>query len=399
MRVVNVITRLNIGGASPPVISLTLGLSKLGHESVLVVGTPEPAEGTLVPEARAAGAEVIEIPSLTRDPSPVRDTAALTKLYSFFVRYKPDVVATHMSKAGALGRLAARMAGVPVIVHTYHGKGFQVFDERWKTKMYLALERGLTRLASGSIVVGEQQKREFINWGIDSIDRIEVIRYGLDLIPYQNAANESDRLKAELGVPADVPLVGVVGRVVAIKGQDVFLRAASQLARRRTDVQFVIAGDGDRRAPFENLARELGIADRTHFLGWRRDVPRVLAGLDVVVLPTVLDFEGTPLAVIEALAARRPVVATNVGGVAEVVRDGETGLLVPPKQIDALACAIEAQLNDPSRARRMARAGQELVVRSYQQTRMVHETAAYLSRLLDIGVKKTPAVANQQRVD
>jgi glycosyltransferase involved in cell wall biosynthesis len=148
-------------------------------------------------------------------------------------------------------------------------------------------------------------------------------------------------------------------------------------------VRFVIAGDGDARVAFQRLAADLGIADRVHFLGWRRDVPAILANLTVVVLPTVLDFEGTPLAVIEALAAGRPVVATDVGGVSEVVRDGLTGLLVPPRDPSALASAIGRQLDRPREAHAMAAAGQRLVLSMYARDRMVSETEQYLQELLD----------------
>ena len=382
MRVVNIITRLNIGGASPPVISLAVGLAQRGHESLLVAGTSARTEGTLLPEARAQGARVVEVPPLTRDPHPSRDVRAFRQLYSLLAEFKPDVVATHMSKAGALGRVAAKLAGVPVIVHTYHGKGFQVFSERWKTKGYLALERCLARFGSGSIVVSERQKREFVDWRIEPAGRLEVIRYGLDFSSYGSPIEDGQTLRAEIGVARDVPLVGVVGRVVAIKGQDVFLRAAARIAQGRSDVRFVVAGDGDRRVEFEGLAADLGIAGRTHFLGWRRDVPRVLAGLDVVVLPTVLDFEGTPLSVIEALAAGRPVVAADVGGVSEVVRDGETGLLVPPRDAEALARAIDAQLSDSQRAASMAMRGRTLVLNGYEKQRMIDETERYFLRLL-----------------
>jgi len=383
MRIANIITRLNIGGASPPVISLVTGLAERGLESILVVGTPERAEGTLVPEARARGAEVVELNALGRNPHLVRDASAFAGILSFLRTYKPDVVATHMSKAGALGRVAARIAGVRVIVHTYHGKGFQVFSEGWKIATYLTFERRLATLASGSIVVSEQQRKEFVQWRIGPPEKLEVIRYGLDLEPYVAAADSDETLKAELGLASGVRLVGVVGRLVSIKGQDVFLRAAADIARHRANVQFVLVGDGQERPQYESLVRTLGISNHVHFLGWRRDIPALLSSFAVVVLPTVLDFEGTPLAVIEALAARRPVVATNVGGVAEVVRDGETGLLVAPRRVDQLRTAIELQLDDPTRAARMACAGQRLVVQSYQQERMVQETETYFTRLLN----------------
>jgi glycosyltransferase involved in cell wall biosynthesis len=380
MRVVTVITRLNIGGASPPVIAQAAGLKSHGHDSLLVCGTPAPNEGSMEDDARRAGADVLHVPALRRNPSPVDDAWALARLYSLFRRMRPDVVSTHMSKAGAIGRVAARAAGVPVVVHTYHGKGFHVFSNRWKEVAALSAERLLSRLATGNIVVSEKQRAEFEALGI-SPDRLRVIRYGLDL----DALMHSDAvpLHAELGLPASVPLVGVVARVVAIKGQDVLLRAAARLRERHPNVHYVIAGDGDSRPAFEALANELRLSDRVHFLGWRRDVPGLLRSLSVAVLPTVLDFEGTPLAVIEAMAAGCPVVATDVGGVAEVVRRGETGLLVPPRDDAALAAAIDAQLSNRTAAGGMAAAAQRLVSALYQRSRMVDETEAFFLELVN----------------
>jgi len=380
MRIITVITRLNIGGASPPVISQAAALKARGHASLLVCGTPQPHEGCMESDARAEGADVQRIAPLRRNPHGVDDPRAFVALLSLFRRWRPDVVSTHMSKAGAIGRLAARMAGVPVIVHTYHGKGFHVFSSGAKERAALATERVLARLSSANIVVSEKQRDEFVTLGITP-ERLAVIRYGLDLDRFA-AANPAS-LHAELGLSPSVPLVGVVARLVQIKGQDVLLRAAARLREQHPDVRYVIAGDGEARHTYEKLARELQIHDRVHFLGWRRDVPAVLKTLSVVVLPTVLDFEGTPLAVIEAMAASRPVVATDVGGVAEVVRNGETGLLVPPRDPEALARAIGAQLVDTGAATRMAERALGLVRSQYRKERMVDETERLFARLVE----------------
>jgi glycosyltransferase involved in cell wall biosynthesis len=379
MRVITVITRLNIGGASPPVISQAAGLRARGHESLLVCGTPGPNEGSMEEDARRLGADVLHFPSLCRNPSPVDDARALSGLFSMFRRMRPDVVSTHMSKAGAIGRVAARAARVPVVVHTYHGKGFHVFSSRWKESAALTAERALARLSSANIVVSEKQRIEFESLAINP-SSLRVIRYGLDLEALTSGSTAP--LHAELGLPPGTPIVGVVARVVAIKGQDVLLRAAARLRRRYPNVHYVIAGDGDRRGAYEDLSKQLGLTDRVHFLGWRRDVPAVLRSLCVAVLPTVRDFEGTPLAVIEAMAAGRPVVATDVGGVAEVVRNADTGVLVPPRDDAALAAAIDAQLSDTAAAERMAHAAQRLVHGLYAQKRMVDETEALFAELL-----------------
>jgi glycosyltransferase involved in cell wall biosynthesis len=294
---------------------------------------------------------------------------------------RPDVVGTHMSKAGALGRVAARLAGVKVVVHTHHAKAFYVFDRRWKERATIGAEQVLSRLSSGSIVVSEKQRRDFVELGIERPERLRVVRYGLNLEPLLSADALPKTLRAELGVPDSTRLVGVVGRLVRIKGQDVFIRAAVEIARQFPDVHFVLAGGGDARPEYEALVAELGLTGRFHFLGWRRDVPNVLANLDVVVLPTVNDFEGTPLAVIEALAVGRPVVATDVGGVSEVIKEGQTGLLMPIRDPEAIARGVFRLLSDPATAMALASAGRDLVSRQYREADMVENVERYYREL------------------
>jgi glycosyltransferase involved in cell wall biosynthesis len=375
MKVAIVITRLNIGGATPMAIGLADGLRKFDHETMIVTGTPEPGEGTLEHEAEALGIRVERIPALRRNPHP-RDVVALWSLVGIFRRWRPDLVLTHMSKAGALGRAAARLAGVPA-VHTYHGKGFHVFKQRWKERSALASERLLARLGAGSIVVSEIQRKEFVELGIDRPERLKMIHYGLALDPFLEAAGKGRPLRIELGAPDDAVLVGVVGRVIGIKGQDVFIRAAARLSPRFPRARFLIVGDGADRSAFEQLAASLG-ANAVQFLGWRRDIPSVLASLDVVVLPTTFDFEGVPVSVIEALAVACPVVATDVGGVREAVRNGQTGLLVPPRDDAALAEAIARMIESPETAAAMGHAGQTLVKTLFGVDRFLREHDKYI---------------------
>ena len=230
-------------------------------------------------------------------------------------------------------------------------------------------------------MVSEKQRRDFVDLRIDSPDRLRVVRYGLKLERYLDAPALPRTLRRDLGLPPACRLVGVIGRLLNMKGQDVFIRAAAELAGRFDDLFFVLAGDGDNRRDYEQLVGQLGLRDRVLFLGWRRDVPNILANLDVVVLPTVNDFEGTPLAVIEALAANRPIVATNVGGVSEVIRDGETGKLIPIKDPQAIVAAVSALLDDPARAKVMSEAGRELVSRLYREADMIAATESYYREL------------------
>jgi glycosyltransferase involved in cell wall biosynthesis len=383
MRVATVITRLNIGGVSPPVISLVVGLRDRGHETLLIVGTSQPGEGTLDDEAAEAGATIVKIPELQRNLHAARDATALKRLIGIFRDFRPDVVATHMSKAGALGRVAARLTGAPVVVHTYHGKGFDVFESGWQRNSALWAERLLARIGTGNILISNKQRREFLQLRVAAARRLHVIRLGLRLEPFIEAADRRGPLLHELGLRDDQLLVGVIARVVAIKGQDVFLRAGAITAARCPRARFLLVGDGPFRQPCEALARELGLDGRVHFLGWRRDIPDVLSALDLVALPTVKDFEGTPVALIEAMAARRAVVATDVGGVADVVQAGETGLLVAPGDATALADGMTRLLADADMRATLARNGQQFVCQRHRLDRMVVETEAYFAELLE----------------
>lgn len=379
MRVAVVITRLNIGGATPIAIALADKLREFGHETLLVTGTPEPGEGSLDHDAEARGVNLVRIPSLRRNPHP-DDLRAFMALWRVLRSWRPDIVLTHMSKAGALGRMAAKLLGIPAI-HTYHGKGFHVFGQKWKENAALASERLLAKLGAGSIVVSEIQRREFEALGIDRPERLKVIHYGVPLERFLSAVGRRP-LRDELGIAPEVRLVGVVGRVVNIKGQDVFIKAAARLAPRFPNVRFLIVGDGVDRARYEALAAQLGVGATVSFLGWRRDIPEIFASLDIVVLPTTFDFEGVPVSVIEALAVARPVVATEVGGVAEAVRHGETGLLVPPRDEAALAEAIATMLADPDKAEAMGRAGQALVKEFFPLERFLEQHDRYIREVV-----------------
>lgn len=380
LRVLNVITRLNIGGATPVVLALADGLQRRGHTALVVAGRPQPSEGNRVDEARARGIEVVEVPTLRRNPHPADDVRTLWALRDLYQHWRPDVVFTHMSKAGALGRLVGWWSGVPT-VHTYHGKGFDVFSGPGRA-VTLALERRLARLGAASVVVSDIQREEFLALGIGSPARLRTIRVGVHLAPFvaaSAAAASGDRpLRAALGLPADAVLLGVVGRVVAIKGHAYLLRACAALAAARPHLHLAVIGDGDARAEVEALSRRLGLEARVHFLGWRADIPALTASLDLVVVPTAMDFEGVPLSVIEAQAAARPVIATRVGGVADTVHDGETGWLVPPRDAAALSATIDRVLDAPATATAVGLRAQAHVQRLFGVDRFIDETERLL---------------------
>jgi len=223
------------------------------------------------------------------------------------------------------------------------------------------------------IAITDAQKADIASYDVAPLNKITTIPLGLEIEPMLEAEQYRGRLRAELGVRADQPLIGIVARLVPIKAHEIFLEAAVRIRAEAPDATFLIIGDGERRAELESLARQLGIAEVTRFLGWRGDMREVYADLDVVTLCS--NNEGSPVALIEALAAARPVVSTHVGGVPNVVQDGESGLLVPPGDPAALAEGVVALLRDPARAAELGRAGRLGVYPRHSSGRLVQDIA------------------------
>ncbi|MBX5492925.1 MAG: glycosyltransferase [Chloroflexi bacterium] len=377
-RVVRIITRLNIGGPAIHTLLLTARLDRGRFQPLLVTGATTADEGDMLPLAAQLGVRPYFVPELGRVVRPGQDLLALARLVRLLRRLRPTIVHTHLAKAGALGRLAARLAGVPVVIHTYHGHVFHSYFSPLRTRAVLAAEHFLAGLTDCLVTVGERQRRELAAYGFRP-QQLVAIPLGLDLERFL-APTPRGALRRELGVPADAPLVGIVARLVPIKAHDDFLRAAALLHRERPDAHFAIVGDGERRPALEGLAAELGLAGCVHFVGWRRDLPAVYADLDVVCLTSL--NEGSPVALIEAMAAARAVVATAVGGVPEVVQDGASGLLVPPRDPGALASAVGRLLAEPGHAAMLGRAARAAVYPRYSAQRLVQDIEALYTRLL-----------------
>jgi glycosyltransferase involved in cell wall biosynthesis len=371
LRVLRAITRLNVGGPAIHAILLTRGLQNDRFASVLVTGREAPHEGSMRDLARRHGVEPRVVHELGREVSPLNDLRATLAMYRLIRRGRPHIVHTHMAKAGTAGRLAARLASVPIVVHTFHGHTFHSYWGPLKSAVLLQIERGLGAVTDRVIAVGDAQKADIASYGVAPPHKIVTIPLGLEIEPMLTAQQYRGRLRAELGVGDQERLVGIVARLVPIKAHEVFLEAAVRIRTALPEATFLIIGDGERRAELEALARQLGIAGATRFLGWRSDMREVYADLDVVTLCS--NNEGSPVALIEALAAARPVVSTRVGGVPNVVHDGESGLLVAPRDPAALAEGVLALLRDPDRARRLGEAGRREVFPRHASGRLVQD--------------------------
>jgi len=368
---------MNIGGPSRHVTILT---TQCGPEfdCALLTGEPDEREGSMEAEAREAGANVIDVPHLQRRLSPIDDLLALVWLFRYFRRERPAIVATHLAKAGTVGRLAAALAGVPIRVHTFHGHVLDGYFGPVTTSVFLNVERLPGRLTTQFVAISPEISSDLDRLGIGR-GKTVIVRLGLELDGL--ADHPRGALRGELGIPADAPTVGIVGRLVPIKAHDLFLAAAESIARSHPEVQFVIVGDGELWADLHAEVARRSLSERVHFTGWRSDLGAVYADLDLVVCCS--RNEGTPVSLIEACAAGRAVVGTRVGGIPDIIASGVNGLLVPSGDSAALAGAIVELVDDPDRRRLMGVAGQRSVRERYSADRMVKELKDLYRKLLD----------------
>jgi glycosyltransferase involved in cell wall biosynthesis len=370
-RIVRVITRLNIGGPARQALLLTRALEP-DFTTTLLAGTPAADEGELGdPDVHP------ERVPLVRPPRPVDDLRALAAVRSVIQRDRPAIVHTHMAKAGTVARLAARSARRrPLLVHTFHGHVLEGYFSRAVAQGYVLAERALARATDALVAVSTEVRDDLLELGIGSPDRWHVIPLGLDLRAHAQVRGRSGALRERFGIADDVPLAGLVGRLVPIKDPEMTLRAVARVP----GLHLAVVGDGELREQVRQRAAELGIADRTHLTGWVTDVPSVMADLDFAVLSS--RNEGTPVALIEAAACARASIATDGGGVRSVVEHDVTGIVVPAGDDAALAEAMSALAGDAARRAAMGAAGRARSSR-WSDERLVRDIAALYRGLLD----------------
>ncbi|HET9289196.1 MAG TPA: glycosyltransferase family 4 protein [Gaiella sp.] len=384
IRVLRVIARLNVGGPALHVTYLAHGLADRGYETTLVAGDVARGEESMAFVADRAGVDVVRLPGLSRELSPVRDPLAAWRLARIIRRVRPDVVHTHTAKAGAVGRAAALLAGIrprPVVVHTFHGHVLRGYFGRGGTLLFRAIETALARTTDRLVAVSPEVRDELVGLHVAPPEKFSVVRLGIELEPRVWFDGDVREVRRRHGIPADKFVVGWFGRMTAVKRTDDLLTMLAGLRERGVDALLLLVGDGDDRELLEQRAHDLGLARSCLFLGYQEDVAPWYAICDAVVLTSA--SEGTPVTIIEALAAGRAVVATNVGGVPDVVEEGETGFLVRPGDTHALAERLEILARDPDRRGEMGRTGRERVLRRYAVERLVADVDELYRELLE----------------
>jgi len=371
IRVLHLITRLDVGGSTEnTVISATRMPAGEFACAILSGPTGDPPPG-MAAALEGAGVEWLQLPGLRREVDPLRDLRALAALRRQMVDRRPDLVHTHTSKAGFLGRLAARLAGVRHIVHTPHGHVFGGYFSPLATAGFVALERLAARWTDRIVTLSDEEARDHLRHGIGEAGQYLTIPSGVDLGPV---------VAAEPARPAPGrPVIGTVARLVPVKGLEHLIDAAPAVLREFPAARFLFVGDGELRTALEARGRERGVADRLHFTGYRQDVPALIAGMDLFALPSL--NEGMGRVLVMAMARGLPIVATRVGGVPELLAGGEAGLLVPPADPAALAAAICGLLREPDRAAALGEAGRRRAPR-YGADRMVRALAELYRGLL-----------------
>ncbi|MCK5427293.1 MAG: glycosyltransferase family 4 protein, partial [Thermodesulfovibrionia bacterium] len=312
---------------------------------------------------------VITIPQLKRDINPLSDIVALLRLYRLFRKEDFDIVHTHTAKAGALGRLAARFAGVPKIVHTSHGHNFYGYFGPVRSKLVVMVERFISYFTDKINALTELEKQDLAFYKVAQPAKIVVINSGLELERYRKININAGEKRSELRVGQDTILVGMISRLETVKGPEYFIEAARLITEKFPEVRFIVAGDGSLRSKLEFHCKKLHISDKLIFIGWREDIPEILSVLDILVVPSLNEAVGRIL--IEAGACGKPVVATRVGGIPEVVKDNQTGILVPPGDAHGLARAVISLLEDEKKRQRMGETAKNWVDDKFSASRMV----------------------------
>jgi glycosyltransferase involved in cell wall biosynthesis len=392
-RVLRILNRLIIGGPSKNAVYLSRYMQP-DFDTLLVIGGKEDHEQDADFLATANNIDPTCIPEMKRPISPYNDWAAYNKLKKLIKEFKPDIVHTHAAKSGALGRLAAKHSNVPVIVHTFHGHIFHSYFNSVKTNFFIRTERYLAGLSDAIVAISDVQKKELSgDFKIATADKFRVIPLGLDLDNFIiNQEEKRSKFRKEFEIDDDIVAIGIIGRLVPIKNHSLFLKGLKYVLDNTTvKLKAFIIGDGESRTAIEQMANDLGIkytrqTDATHphplvFTSWRTDIDTIFAGLDIIALTSL--NEGTPVSLIEAQAAGKPIVSTRVGGIADVVLENKTALLSEITDEKTFSNNLLQLVNDPELRKKFSNDGKDHVVSKFSYHRLVNDMSGLYHDLLD----------------
>ncbi|MGB0715203.1 MAG: glycosyltransferase family 4 protein [Phycisphaerae bacterium] len=382
MKICHIITRMIIGGAQENTYLTCRGLAERGHEVLLLSGPETGPEGSLWPVLESSPFDTKPVDNLRRSIHPMRDWRALRDLTTMIRDFAPDVVHTHSSKAGILGRYAAARAKVPAIIHTIHGMSFNRTQTWWRRKVYESLERSAARKTHGMICVADAMTEQALAANVGHPSMYTTIRSGMEVDTFFADETQYEAVRSSWGVQPGTVTIGTIARLFRNKGYEELLKAMPLIVDRLPDVRFVWIGDGAQRAEYTSQLERLGLLDKVHFTGLVRpdQIPGLLRGMDVLVHAS--RWEGLPRAVVQALLSEVPAVSFDNDGAREVITHGETGFLAPFGDCDALAQAVLDLAADEAVRSRMGKLGRERCLIPFDWRTMTTEIEKVYDRVL-----------------
>jgi glycosyltransferase involved in cell wall biosynthesis len=382
IRILQVITSLTTGGAQEHMIYLCDLLDKKRFCVTILSGTQTTSDADCVEEVIKKNINLTLAPQLSREINPIRDLVALFKMMTYIRKERFDVVHTNSSKAGILGRLAARWAGVPVIVHTAHGWAHHNFMNKWRRKFYIMLERIAEKFTDKIVAVSELSVKKALNDKIGQQGKYCIIRSGIDIEKFTRYGIDVDKEKRKWKIDPSDKVVGTVTRLFDQKSPGDFIRMANEILKSNGRVSFLLVGDGPLKKEMEVMMAEYKLSKKVILTGFRSDIPELLSIVDVFVLTSL--WEGLPRVLPQAMAMGIPIVATCVDGIPEAVKHGQNGFLVPPKDFHALAQRTLQLIENPSLAKRMGEAGKQMVSPKFCVKEMVKKTEKLYEYLFNL---------------
>jgi glycosyltransferase involved in cell wall biosynthesis len=383
MRIVHIITRLIIGGAQENTVLCCEDLMRqFGDDVLLVTGPPLGPEGSLLERARAGGGPLEIMDSLRRPIDPWRDLASYQQIKKRLRRFRPDVVHTHSAKGGMLGRAAAWSLGVPAVIHTVHGAPFHPWQGRGARWFFRACERWAARRCHAMVSVADAMTELMVAAGVAPREKFTTVYSGMEVEPFLQSAQHRECTRQELGYRPEHVVIGKVARLFRLKGHDDLIRAARSVVDAEPNVRFLLVGDGVLRGPLERQLAAAGLTPYFQFTGLvlPERVPALLAASDIVVHASLR--EGLARVLPQALIAGKPVVSYDVDGAREVVLPGETGFLVPPRDITALALALTNLVADPRLRERFGQEGRRRFTDQFRHERMTAQLRGVYEQVL-----------------
>ncbi len=366
IKVIHIITRLDKGGSAENTLLTAGGLDKQIYDVLLVKGLSNEsgmaedeasAVEKSIKEAEICGVRILTIPGLVRRLSPMNDIKTFFALIKIMRHEYPHIVHTHTSKAGILGRWAAFFAGVPIIIHTPHGHVFWGYFGGLKTAFYIILEKITAFITDKIIALTEQEKNDHLHFRIASGDKFSVVHSGIKLDRFSNLSVDPAAMRRKLGIFEGDLVVGTVGRLTAVKGHKYLIEAAGNILDARPNTTFVFLGDGELSEDLKKMASRFGLEKKVKFLGWRPDVAEMMSAFDLFVLPSI--NEGMGRVLVEAMALGKPIVASDIGGIPDLVVHGINGFLVPPGDVGSLSATIINLIERPDKMREMGDNGKK----------------------------------------